>query len=1114
MKTWLRGIRWEVQPGRDVNRFPISSDKFDENELILPFHLTAEGFPTIWGPAHAFNIRLNHSLLRLEDSDAAYREQCRQAALDLLTLVVGQFLGLLKPDEIPLPAEGEGGSAGGSRLLRLLGNNLEAEARPMPALVVLRDARLAGAPIAAVNYPDCLWFPVHSYSLGLVRPRIEQALGQIDLEGLKPAEHLKEEETVALVSQLRAYLRQFIEGDQDGLAYGRVLARFEHGLRNLAHSGVAPIRSGRAFRLSGKRVQEIELRRSGDVSMSAEEGCPRCGHDWMNHRYAEGPRVLQGGQVPQRKVVCPKDGVELIGWDDLMERGVFFDELESEYVIWSDDPTDEGRQDLQLPPNGERVEVRRGADGMGEARFRFNQAEILVKGRVVKRNEVLLKQVVELPRTANVKALPINGEEAVCIDWNAGGVEEDETRKGFWNVRLRGGWRPFSWQAETFQEPVLSEPDNVTLLVWPGFEDPEWKAETVVYGITKTKGKPPKVRCYGAGPRKSRNLGEHRGLDIARSMLHLPRRVEALEFRSARNEPLGYIWPKRRPLYPGQIAEAIVALDFGTSNTAICWKGLQPKPQAVPMDQDAPPLELLAPARPEQREEIAKTLCLLPFWPKLSAPYWCIPSELLFFKESEQWTIPHDSVDPAQLENMDIRRDFKWVDEEKIHRLTYLRMVLRMAFASLRAQGIRSVKLRATYPLAFESGHLSGYDEVLQDLRTQLATETGMQIGVTGYVNESISGLQASGQQAGNLQCVIDFGGGTTDIAIRIVEPGRDFGEPFIVDSVRLAGNDVIDSLLADPVLLEGILKHGKASLSNGSQADNRKKVARQIVLGELRSSGQGMPPWWRDLTADQQGERRDAAQLFAMRNRALFDGVLAYVLKLMAAAEQEMRRNGSLPEGQGAQADVFLLGQGWGLLRLQSGRSEHDPLAYVQKRLEELRASLPFAPPKGEFDVYGPGYEVRNALKLATSFGAALLPSVRSAAELEGKMGRQTIFGVDVSFSDGAAIAADELLDDESKRPTIKGAVKKNGAWDQFVSPLLAAPGMTDHVRQLFGSSELERRKYVESRLSYLVSTHIREQLAKSVAPRLSPLILLLEHIWVEQLKRLDGKPSGSGAV
>src|ERR1700709_1370321 len=102
MKTWLRGNRWEVQPGKGLNRFPIRSDKFDENELILPLHLTAEGFPTAWGPAHAFSIRLNHSALRFEEEDSAYREQCQQSARDLLTLVIAQFLGLLRSDEIPL----------------------------------------------------------------------------------------------------------------------------------------------------------------------------------------------------------------------------------------------------------------------------------------------------------------------------------------------------------------------------------------------------------------------------------------------------------------------------------------------------------------------------------------------------------------------------------------------------------------------------------------------------------------------------------------------------------------------------------------------------------------------------------------------------------------------------------------------------------------------------------------------------------------------------------------------------------------------------------------------------------------------------------------------------
>jgi hypothetical protein len=1110
MKTWLRGDRWEVQPGKILNRFPIRSDKFDENELILPFHLTGEGFPSIWGPAHAFSIRLNHSDHRFDEKDAAYQEQCRQAARDLLTMVIAQFLGLLKPDEIPLEGS-EPNSAPASRLLRLLKHNLETESRSMPALIVLRDPRLTGAPIAAVNYPDCLWFPVHSYKLDMVGRRIEEMLGRIELTGLIPAQRQEErekEELKALVGQLRAYLRQFLPAGSDVAPYARVLATFENGLSKVAEPGSAPIRSGRAFGLASGMVWPIELRRSGDT-VPVDTGCPKCGQDWMNLNYPGGPRKLTGGGQPIRKVTCPQHNSELKGWDDLMSRGVFFDEVESEYVIWADDPTDEGGQDLQFPPNGERVDVKRGPDGKGEARFRFNKAEIIVSGRVVKRSEVLLKQVVELPQAAGLKALPINGEESVCVDWSeAGGITKDESQSGYWNVRLRGGWRPFAWQAETFRDPVLSEPDNVTLLLWPGFDDPKWKAETVVYGISNGGRNSPRVRCYGAGPRKQRMLGEHFGLDIAHSMLRLKERVEALEFRSSGNEPLGFLQPKRRTLYPGPVSHAILALDFGTSNTAISWKAPTEPPKEVAMDQEALPLELLAPSSPEQKEKIAKDLSLLPFWPKLSPARWCIPSELLVFKESGLWTIPHDSLDPAHLETQDIRRDFKWLDETNTLRPIYLRMVLQMALANLRTRGITDVDLRATYPLAFDPGHLGGYDAVLDDLVTRLSDETGMKVRIAGYVNESISGLQACAQQSGNLHCVIDFGGGTTDIAVRIVDPKKGFGEPLFVDSLRLAGSDVIESLLADQVLLDGILKHGKAALSASAPPEVRQKVARQIVLGELRSSTSGLPPWWRDLVQGHQREQSDAAQLFAMRNRAFFDGVLAYVLKLISVAEQEMHRNGALRDGEGARADVFLLGQGWGLLRLQVGRGEHDPQAYVRSRLEELRSALPFSPPKCQFDVYLPGYQVRHALKLATSFGAALLPgvSIKPAAELENKTGRQTVFGVDVSFTDGGKLESDDFLDSAKEKNVITGAQISNGAWDQFAGPLLKAPGIADHVRQLFGPTEADRRKFVESRVNYEIQTHVAPQLTKNVPPRTSPLLLLLEHVWAEQLKRLEG--------
>jgi hypothetical protein len=316
----------------------------------------------------------------------------------------------------------------------------------------------------------------------------------------------------------------------------------------------------------------------------------------------------------------------------------------------------------------------------------------------------------------------------------------------------------------------------------------------------------------------------------------------------------------------------------------------------------------------------------------------------------------------------------------------------------------------------------------------------------------------------------------------------RGFTKPIIIDDVRLSAKHIVDSLLADPILGEAITAYGKLKFWNTWL---HKSISRQILL----SLFSGIPLWWSGLV----GDHHDAATLFAMRNRAIFDGLLAYVLKLITAAEQQLERSDAIAAGNGSQIDVFLIGQGWDLLHLQVSQGEYEPRLYVQRRLKELQATLPFVEPHCTFEIHVPPDP-----KPVTSFGVAMLPAVRSASELNGNTGIRTILGLDITFHDGSALGANEFLGARQNHPLIAGAVTKNGAWDQFVGPLLRAPGITDHVRQLFGKSDMERQKYVESRISYLVSIHIREALAKGLMPRISPLNLLLEHVWVEELPRL----------
>jgi hypothetical protein len=221
------------------------------------------------------------------------------------------------------------------------------------------------------------------------------------------------------------------------------------------------------------------------------------------------------------------------------------------------------------------------------------------------------------------------------------------------------------------------------------------------------------------------------------------------------------------------------------------------------------------------------------------------------------------------------------------------------------------------------------------------------------------------------------------------------------------------------------------------------------------------------------------------------------------------MRRQGALQPNEGAVIAVFLLGQGWGLLRLQVEKGDFEPKNYVQRRLEELRSRLPGAPDNCRFQVITPGYEVRNSPKLATSFGAVELRSdhVRQALELENQIGRETIFGLNVEFYDQSRLTESERLRSFIDKPAVKSAVARHDAWDRFVGPLLGAPGISDHVRQLFGATDADRRTLVENRLTDLIDKHMAEQLSKSEILQTSPLLLLIQKVWAEQLKRVDSQ-------
>lgn len=1135
MKTWLRGKRWEVQPGQALHRFPIHADKFDENELILPIHLTAEGFPSVWGPAHAFTIRLQHSQLKMErDKDSeAYRTQCRQAAIDLLHLVLGQFFDLLQADEIPLRFRLADGSEtpAASRWLRLLYDSLEAEQREAPVLVVLRAAGTTNAPIAAINFADCLWFPVHSYKMTALAERIERLVGRVEPERLVLPGGLGEEAQAELlyrVAQLRTYLDFLWRELEEAPAVKAVLSRFLFGLRNVAQPAEISIRGGRAYRRAGGASRPLDLFLSraepgGDLGV-----CPTCQDDWRNHPYKgelypDGRLVLQGGAKPSRKLLCPEHNAEISGWQDLLSRSVFFDEVSASYVIWEDDPNDVGTSRLQFPPDARRLDVKRGVGKEpGSVRFLFNKAEVEVRGRVVHRSKVLLPKLVELPRGSEAHLLPLDGDYAECVDWGKGGVVEDRERPGTWKAHLRGWQRPWEWSVSRFCEEGLSDAGAAALLLWPGFEDPAWQAETVVFALRSEKTPPPPapwLRCYlaetreksadGADEKKQRVLPvdlknpdtELAGTGIRGTVFHSRNRIEALELRSPGGLPWGFVKPQRRPLKPSKVVTGTLALDFGTSNTVAAWLPTgEREPSALATDAHASPLELLAPPSQPEKEQFAGALSLLPFWPARPPGRWLIPSELFQIHKAQRWTLPNDTLAPGSFEL--IYRDFKWQDDASKLRPAFLGLVLPMVLADLRARSVHTVRLRATYPLAFEPARLREYATLLQGLVSDLAKQTGMTLSLAGYADESISGLEACGRRSGNVHCVIDVGGGTTDIAVRVAsakakgeaaKPGASFA-----DSLRLAGNDVLESLLADDTLVDALQRYGHDRF--GQVGGDPKGASWQVMLRDLRSSPTTAPAFWNHLATRQVA----SAQRFSARNRAFFDALLAYAVRLIDATEAEMRGTGALPAGERADVTIFLIGQGWGLLRLQVEDGDAEPNTYVSRRLSELAAVLPGRKEEFRASVMSPGFLVNGSPKLATSFGAAQLREglLRKPTELAGASGKRTILGLNVEFYDQQTLSASGRLHDQQ---LIQGTVRRHDGWEAFVQPLLSSPQVTEHVRNLFGPSEAERKHFVDTRLNDLIAKHMEDQLNAQEKLQKTPLQLLIEQVWAERLKHLE---------
>lgn len=280
-------------------------------------------------------------------------------------------------------------------------------------------------------------------------------------------------------------------------------------------------------------------------------------------------------------------------------------------------------------------------------------------------------------------------------------------------------------------------------------------------------------------------------------------------FRFAALSPV----PRRPPVH----GETRIALDFGTSNTAIaCPDGssgrlLEFTPESVGVDLTA------------QGNREAKRLSerwARRFFP-LAKPYGNpIATVLLADKEDDStfdisefypaFSIPgleivHPRVIGFLARDRQLKQDFKWADGVSGDRLrkAFLEQLGIMTAWELRTslfdQVKSSLKVVYTCPLSFSIKQNDALSDAVSAFASALRAGGLTQVSLEGPLSESLANFyyvreraKAGGQIRGERHVVMDVGGGTTDISIF-----DGFGKPLYLDSLYIGGKDLARTLLS-----------------------------------------------------------------------------------------------------------------------------------------------------------------------------------------------------------------------------------------------------------------------------------------------------------------------------
>lgn len=400
--------------------------------------------------------------------------------------------------------------------------------------------------------------------------------------------------------------------------------------------------------------------------------------------------------------------------------------------------------------------------------------------------------------------IPIRSEHLELIDLDSTGVRETREGRPVYHVHLKGWPQSIEWRP--LSEDLIEDFEG-SLLLWPNFRANDWKINYAYFLTTaKFAAAEPIARLLSKELQVLQAMKESRGCATGEPIEYVELIVEGA--------PAGVFKDDRPELDAGRISKTI-SLDFGTSNTAL---GI--------FD------EIIGQYVSFRFEDLSYDLLTRLWWqrygttkrdassfvPTASAANGgglaFLPSEILFNTTQDRvrgvlarpiadFTIPFPYFRRSAVSKL-LVSNFKWgapegFDREEIIR-AYLKMVLTLALAQIRKEYLcRQAFVVPTYPLAFGPGRYEGYKGLLAQMSSdvslfaELKRETGIAVnlamvnpalGLQELIAESyaVEAFSVARQRPDTALMVVDIGGGTTDVAVRVSD--REY-----VDSVGFGGN-------------------------------------------------------------------------------------------------------------------------------------------------------------------------------------------------------------------------------------------------------------------------------------------------------------------------------------